>query len=197
MDFRELIHARRAIRAYSQREVDEATVNALLHAAVQAPSAMNAQPWGFAIIQDTARLKRYSDRAKALLLAMKPEAKASQYRPMLQDETFNIFYDARTLVVICCKERSPYADADCWLAAQNLMLAACDMGLGSCPIGFAVPVLNERDVKQELRIPPNGAAVAPIIVGYPREPSRPVPRAQPTLFSWYQSDGPGMDQNQQ
>ena len=184
MDFRELLHTRRAIRAYSSRNVEETTVNALMGAATQAPSAMNAQPWAFAIVQDAATLKRYSDRAKALLLAAEPDTKTRHYRSMLQDENFNIFYDATTLIVICCKERGQYTAADCWLAAENLMLAACDMGLGSCPIGFAVPVLNDREIKQELCIPSNGEAVAPIIVGYPRQPSNAVPRAVPTVLSW-------------
>lgn len=188
MNFDELIHARRAVRAYSPKNVDEATVSALLHAAVQAPSAMNTQPWGFVVVQDAATLKRLSNRGKALLLAAHPatdpEGKTRRYDAMLRDERFNIFYDATTLIVICCRNRGRYSDADCWLAAQNLMLAASDKGLGSCPIGFAVPVLNERDVKQEFHIPPNGAALAPIIVGYPREPSPPVPRADPVILSW-------------
>ena len=188
MHFNELMHARRAVRAYSTKKVEDATVNALLQAAVQAPSAMNAQPWGFAVVQDAATLKRYSDRAKALLLSAAPsadpEGKTRRYATMLRDESFNIFYDATTLIVICCRERGTYSDADCWLAAQNLMLAACDAGLGSCPIGFAVPLLNDPELKQELGIPVKGAAVAPIIVGYPRAPAPEVPRQAPVVLSW-------------
>jgi nitroreductase len=51
MNVTEAIFARRAIRAYSSREVDEATIRMLLRAAVQAPSAMNRQPWLFSIVQ--------------------------------------------------------------------------------------------------------------------------------------------------
>jgi nitroreductase len=180
----EVIRARRAVRAYTAKKVDDETIRALLGAAVQAPSAMNAQPWSFAVVQDAACLKRYSDRAKALLLAAPAEAKSRRYEGSLRDDTFNIFYDAGTLIVICCKERGPFTDADCWLAAENLMLAACDMGLGSCPIGFAIPALNSRDIKEELHIPPAGAAVAPIIVGYPSSLSQPVTRAEPRVLSW-------------
>lgn len=189
MNFTEVIHTRRAVRAYSAKRVGEATVNALLRAAVQAPSAMNLQPWAFAVVQDPARLNRYSDRAKALLLDGGADAKTKRYEGMLRDKSFNIFYDATTLIVICCNERGQYTDADCWLAAENLMLAACDMGLGSCPIGFAVPALNDRSIKEELHIPPSGAAIAPIIVGYPSTASNPVPRAAPRILSWIK-DGP-------
>ena len=52
-------------------------------------------------------------------------------------------------------------EADCWLAAENLMLAATAKGLGTCCIGFAVGILNTEEVKRELGIPEDGAAVAP------------------------------------
>lgn len=184
MQLIEAIDARRAVRAYATQQVDEATVRALLRAAVQAPSAMNAQPWAFAIVQDRAQLKRYSDRAKAMLLAGAADPKTSRYTEILRDEHFNVFYDASTLVVICVDERGTYTDADCWLAAENLMLAACDVGLGTCPIGFAVPLLNTEEVMRELGIPREGAAIAPIIVGYPRAAMGREARREPRVLSW-------------
>jgi nitroreductase len=178
------MYARRAVRAYSPRTVEESVIRSLLTAAVQAPSAMNGQPWAFAIIQEVGRLKRYSDRAKAMLLDASPDSKTRRYDAMLRDDRFNIFYDATTLIVICAAERGPYTEADCWLAAQNLMLAAADSGLGTCPIGFAVPVLNTAEVKTELHIPESGAAVAPIIVGYPSATPPAVARNAPRIVSW-------------
>jgi nitroreductase len=77
-----------------------------------------------------------------------------------------------------------FVTADCWLAAENLMLAACAMGLGTCCIGFAVPVLNAPDVKRELGIPADVTAVAPIIVGVPRDATPPVPRKGPDVLRW-------------
>jgi nitroreductase len=62
------IYARRAVRAYEAVQPDEALVRALLDAAVQAPTARHLEPWGFVVVQDKALLKRYSDRAKAMLL---------------------------------------------------------------------------------------------------------------------------------
>ncbi len=185
MNVSEAIHTRRAVRAYQSRSVEPAVVEALLTAAVQAPSAMNAQPWRFVVVQDTARLKRYSDIAKQLLLARDHgDNKAASYRDLLAAPEFNIFYDASTLIVLCAGERTPFSDADAWLAAANLMLAACEAGLGTCCIGFALGVLNTPEVKQELRIPPEGVAIAPVILGYPAAPSPIVPRAAPRIWSW-------------
>ena len=184
MNVIEVIHARRAVRSYTPRVVADDTIRALLAAAVQAPSAMNAQPWSFVIVQDRARLKRYSDRAKALLLESPPDKKTRRYDEMLKDETFNVFYDAGTLIVICASDGGSYVQADCWLAAENLMLAACDAGLGTCCIGFAIPVLNTAEVKTELQIPTETVAVAPIIVGYASGTVDAPARAQPHVLSW-------------
>lgn len=185
MDVLEAIRARRAVRDYLDRPVTADTVHSLLQAAVQAPSAMNRQPWRFVVIQDKARLKGYSDRAKALLLAnQKLDQKTRVYRDLLSSEAFNIFYNATTLITVCVEERGPFSDADAWLAAENLMLAACDAGLGTCCIGFALGILNTPEVREELHIPVAGAAVAPIIVGYPKEIPPAVPRDNPRILAW-------------
>ena len=186
MQVLEAIHQRRAVRDYLERPVADETIHALLQAAVEAPSAMNRQPWRFAVIQDAVRLKVYSDLAKQhLLLQMASDAKASHYRELLEAPEFDIFYNAGTLIVICAEAPGKYADADAWLAAENLMLAACDMGLGTCPIGFAVEVLNTPAVKHELHLPPGGVAIAPILVGYPRETPKTVPREAPKILVWH------------
>jgi nitroreductase len=187
------IRQRRAIRGYRPEMVGKTTIEELLGAAVQAPTAMHLEPWGFVVVQDKRRLARYSDRAKAKLLEQGRNADAMVHAgdphphghlAMLADPAFNIFYDAGTLIVICRKTSGAFADADCWLAAQNLMLAATAKSLGTCCIGFALPVLNEPDIKRELGIPQDGAAVAPIIVGWPRATPAPVPRKAPDVLVW-------------
>jgi nitroreductase len=185
MNLAEVISARRAIRSYTSQPVDEGTIRNLLSAAVQAPSAMNAQPWAFAVVQNAQQLARWSDRAKVLMLERSAhEPKTRRYSEMLQNPSFNIFYDASSLIVIGVRERGSYTDADCWLAAENLMLTACDAGLGTCCIGFALPFLNTPEAKAEMSFPPSGAVVAAIIVGYPRAAVPAVPRNPPQILSW-------------
>jgi nitroreductase len=185
MDVLEAIQTRRAVRSYLPEALTEPTVRKLLHAAVQAPSAMNAQPWKFVVVQDRAKLARYSEQAKALLLARAgTDPKAERYLPLLSDPAFNIFYDAGTLIAICADPSSIYAQADCWLAAQNLQLAALAQGLGTCCLGFALGVLNDPEVKRELGISEGTAVIAPLIVGRPRAKPPAVPRAEPVILSW-------------
>jgi nitroreductase len=64
------------------------------------------------------------------------------------------------------------------------MLEACELGLGSCPIGLATGALNTPAVKHELAVPEIGAAVAPIIVGYGTAEVPAVPRTAPRVLSW-------------
>lgn len=185
MNVTEAIHTRRAIRSYLPREVDQAAVQTLLEAAVAAPTALNQQAWLFAVVQDRGLLRRWSDDAKRILLDQaSADAKTRHYNPRLLDPEFNVFYDAGTLIVIGAPARQPYTDADCWLAAENLMLAACEAGLGSCPIGLAVSLLNTPAIKREMFFPEAGVAVAPIIVGYPNGQPPLIARQDPHVAAW-------------
>jgi nitroreductase len=188
----EAIRERRSVRAYRPGQPADAVILRLLEAAVHAPTAMHAEPWGFVVVQDRAALGRYSERAKAMLLGPAEMAVGwgsvaaphPEHRARLADPAFNVFYDAGTLIVVCRRGDGAFADADCWLAAQNLMLAATAEGLGSCCIGFALPALNTADLKRELGIPAEGAAVAAVIVGTARDAAPPVPRKPPQVLRW-------------
>jgi len=194
MTVAESIRSRRAVRAYAPTPVERATVMKLLEAAVLAPTAVHEEPWVFLVIQDRALLRRLSDRAKAMAIqaatgheqALDAPARARQRRhqELLSDPDFNIFYDAGTLVVICARPMGPFVAADCWLAAENLMLMACAMGLGTCPIGFALPALNTREARAELGIPAELEVVAPIIVGIPSGSPPPGQRKPPQVSAW-------------
>jgi nitroreductase len=97
---------------------------------------------------------------------------------------FNIFYNASTLIVICGEPVGPFVAADCWLAAENLMLAAHSMGLGTCVIGSALLALNEPDVKSELAIPDSYSAMAAVIAGVPSGDAPPMTRHEPKVIGW-------------
>jgi len=187
MSVTDAIYTRRATRSYLPKQIDKEAVHTLLAAAVQAPTAMHEEPWAFAVIQDKDILKRLSDTAKALVIkeAHGDHSKlAGHATHLVGSADFNVFYDAGTLIVIYGKHMGPFVVADCWLAAENLMLAACSMGLGTCVIGFAVGALNSSAWKAELGIPAEMTAYAPIIVGVPSGVTPPVPRKEPEIVTW-------------
>jgi nitroreductase len=185
MDVLHAIYRRRAVRDYSSKRVGENSILALLYAATQAPSAINVQPWAFCVIQDKPLLKSFSDRAKGLMM----ESPASRrfppdLRKMLTDQAYNIFYNASTLVVIYAKPIGEHPDWDCCFAAQNLMLAAEDAGLATCPIGLAWTLFDHPEIRSDLQIPTEYVAVLPIIVGYPAAQTPPPERKEPQILSW-------------
>jgi nitroreductase len=187
------IFLRRSVRAYTQQTLDEPTIRALLDAAVQAPTAMHAEPWAFVVVQDRATLRRISDRAKGSwvkeaahyrdLHARVDAEMTSAFIERFASPDFCVFYDASTLIAIGARP-GPFVIADCWLAAENLMLAACALGLGTCCVGSAVPALNGPETRSELGIPSDVEVIAPIIVGVPSEPSTDVSRKDPNILSW-------------
>ena len=176
----EAIRDRRATRAYTARPVEEVEVRTLLDAAVQAPSARNLQPWSFAVVQDRALLREISEQAKRQL-AHDPHWK--QALP-LGDPGFDIFYGAGTLIVICSQAEGFCPVGDCYLAGQNLMLAACGMGLATCPIGFARDVLQTGPMRKKLHIPAGERPVLPIVVGHAEGAERATLRAAPRIRAW-------------
>jgi len=189
----DLIYQRHAIRSYTPERIDDVRIRALIDAAVHAPTAMHQEPWRFAVVQNSAVLKSISDRAKEMAAAsakahgnlLRPHgAPADGIASPLADPAFNIFYDAGTLIVICANPVNEFVAADCWLAAENLMLAAAGQGLGSCCIGFAVAALNTPEGKRAAGIPADLTAFAPIIVGVAKGSVKRSPRNPPVLVSW-------------
>ncbi len=185
MELMDVINARRSVRAYKPDAVEKSKIEKIIAAAVQAPTGMNQQPWVFGVIQDAAVLDDYSERTRQFLLSKVGEWEwLAGYADYFANPEFNVFYHAPALVVIYAKNASPLATTDCTLAAENMMLAACELGLGSCWIGFSAFVLNTPEVKRELGIPEGYVAVAPIIVGYPAGPIPAPEKNPPEVMYW-------------
>lgn len=181
MDVTEAIYGRRAVREFTTEPVDETALRQLVDAAIQAPSAVNQQPWLFTIITDKELLARVSNEAKAHMLRTSAAALASHhFLHILNDPKFDIFYGAPVLVVISAAG-GPWAVEDCSLAAENLMLAAHATGLGTCWIGFAQGWLGTPDGKSALKLPDTDLPVAPIIVGHPKSVPSAVSRKPPRI----------------
>ncbi|HTT08043.1 MAG TPA: nitroreductase family protein [Gammaproteobacteria bacterium] len=181
------IQQRRSVRSYTADKLDRDTIDALLKAAVRAPTAVHQEPWSFVVVQNPKTLRRLSDRSKALFLEEAHRThldRGGHALDVFEKPDFNIFYNAGTLIVICGPESGPFVVADCWLAAENMMLAACAMGLGTCVIGSAVTGLNTPEIRAELGIPAGMRAVAPIIVGVPGDKGSATSRKEPRILAW-------------
>lgn len=181
MELMDAIRGRRAVRSYSDTAVMTETIKRLVEAAIQAPSAINAQPWHFTIIRNGASLDRISHAAKSHML--RTTAADIPMREHLEDPHFHIFYRAPALILISARDVD-WACEDSALAAENLMLAAWEEGLGSCWIGFAQRWFETDEGKRAVGLPDGYIPIAPIIVGVPRGALPPVPR-KPAEIQWF------------
>lgn len=186
MELMKAIYGRRAVRHFTPRDVPREVIAALAEAAGQAPSAMNSQSWAFGVFKGLELLKDYSERAKLHFLEVfcpgsDPDVRM---REVLTKPGYNIFHDAGTLVVIYAKpNHDRFAIGECYLAAQNFMLAAYDLGLGTCPIGFAQSWLDLDEVKSEQGIPASYSAVFPLVIGYPDGAPEDPQRSKPEFLN--------------
>lgn len=182
-----VIRNRRAIRNYLSKKVTEETIQSLIDFSIQAPSAMNLQPWSFVVIKNAKILEEISEEVKKRLFSNPDFSKASEHGLyFLSDRDFDIFHGASTLIVICADkkgEKKFNPDSDCFLAGENLMLAAVGMGLATCPIGLATDLLCEPEISKKLGIPVESVPVLPIVVGYASEKAPYVGRSPP-IIKW-------------
>ncbi len=150
MDFQELIRKRYSVRAYKRDPVPEEKLQQVLEAARLAPTAANRQPLRFIILRTEGREKelkriyRYDwlSQAPLVIIACAVEAEA-WIRP----------------------DKRNYSDVDTTIAMDHLILAAADLGLGTCWIAyFDTPVLKEI-----LQLPAGVEPIALTPLGFPAD----------------------------
>jgi nitroreductase len=188
MEFLDVIRSRRAVRDFKPDPLAPQILRRVIDAAIQAPSAMNDQPWRFSVVTDAAMLERMSAAAKRHLLGcLHVLPKPDHFRDLFSDPQLHLFHRAPALIVISADSENPWVSEDCALAAENLMLAATEMRLGSCWVGFAQAWLNALEGRQMLGIPLSHRVVAPIVLGIPKASPPAVPRRAPDIV-WVGED---------
>jgi nitroreductase len=168
--FSELLQKRRAIRDFEEREVPSKIIDEILQESTLAPSASNNQPCRFVVVQCRKTIKALSDESKANLLYDHAEKKiklAPDYITFLQNENFNVFYNAPCLIYIVGAKSVDSLDVDAALAASYIMFSAVARNLGTCWVALGANI-RDPQLKGELGISDNHRIVAPIILGYPK-----------------------------
>lgn len=180
MELSTALFGRRSTRNFTSVPVTDAQLKELIKAATFAPSAMDEQACHFTVITKGALLRKISSEAKAHALEeFGQESHIDHVRQTLGDPQFDILYGAPALVVISAPESARWAVEDCALAAENLMLAAVGMKLGTCWIGFAQDWLATPEGRAAIGLRKDLLPVAPIIVGHARTPMPAVERREP------------------
>ena len=147
----ELIITRRSIRKYKNKPVGRNELNAVLKAAMYAPSARNQQPWHFIAID--------SIPVKEKIM------KAHPYASMLAEAPLAILVCGDTAL-----EKSPgYWPIDCSAATQNMLLAAHSLGLGGVWLGVHPRQERKDAIRAIFSLPSNIEPFAVVALGYPGE----------------------------
>lgn len=149
------ISTRKSIRKFdASKEVDSATVEKLLKAAMCAPSAMNKQPWEFFVVRDAEKL-----------------AALAQANPFCR-----VGNGAKLAIVVCGNTDNglpgrgkEYWIHDCSAATENLLLAAHGLGLGAVWTGVYPGEERIASTRAILGIPEGYEPLNIIPIGYPAE----------------------------
>ncbi len=168
---------RRSVRRYNDKSVSKAIIEQIIEAGRFAPSSHNSQPWRFVVITDRKLIKELSDMVKkwyrnllrlsAVLKfnkSIKKISESAKKRVTTDKDLF--FYDAPLLILICAEPKG-FALVDCACAAQNMMLAARSLGIGSCWIGFADRAFRSRKLLDKAEVPKELKVMASLVFGYP------------------------------
>jgi nitroreductase len=163
-DFYELVKHRQSTRAFdTSRTVDRDVINRVLEAGRLSPSACNAQPWHFIVVDDPELKDKVADAASARLLGMNHFTKQAPVHIIVVEEKVNLSSGIGGMV----KDKH-FAFLDIGIATAHICLAAEAEGLGSCILGW----FAEAKMKKLLNISENRRVVLDIVIGYPAQPLR-------------------------
>lgn len=129
----ENIMARRSIRQYKQTPVGRDTMNIILECGINAPNGQNRQSWEVRVVDSPALM----DEIK--------EAMAQGHPDMEPKAVKGCFRNAPVMVFIARDPSYDFSAYDCGLLAENMMLSAWSLGVGSICLGSPVRFLTDND----------------------------------------------------
>lgn len=175
-DIFETIMHRRSIRRFEPKQIEETALQQIFQAGLYAPCAGGRQGVIFAVCQDKEVNERLGKikRANSNPRMATATSFVSREQPSIADDPklTNAFYDAPTVITLFAPKNFLFSVDDCAVAAENMMLAADALGIGSCYIGqgwpaFAAPYGQE--ILRQWNIPADHYAVMQLLLGYAKE----------------------------
>lgn len=171
----ETILKRRSVRSYKPEQIDEKQLDTIIQCGINAPSALNRQSWEVRVIQNADLLNRINSRFVENAKGKSLQGSAAK----AQEEGFSVFHGAPTLIIVAKDKSNSYSAVDCGLLAENILLSAESMNIGTCTIGNMASILNDpnsADLLSELHLPDTHEVVFGISVGYKNESPDAKPR---------------------
>jgi nitroreductase len=201
MELEKIIHERHSTRAFLDKPVPKEIIERLLFLSTKAPSAINLQPWEFTVVMGEERIRLskvlvksmrerniscgpgavrplpeyFMDRQRKLMDCILPYLeKGIPFQDFINEGSCN-FYGAPTAIIFTIDQAFSKARlVDLGITIGYMVLAAYNIGLGTCPIGLISAFADE--IKDRLNIAEEKDVVMGIGVGYP-DPDSPVNQA--------------------
>lgn len=136
----ETIMTRRSIRQYKPQAVEREKMQTIVKCGINAPNSMNRQAWEVRVVDNPDYINGVTELYK------KANPKAAE------DSTFkNMFRNAPTVVFIGRDTKSESSPFDCGLLAENMMISAWSMGIGSCCLGTPARFMRSPEAAEYLQ----------------------------------------------
>ena len=159
---------RRSVRAFTEQEIPREMLETVLQAGLWAPTGKNAQSWRFTVLHTPERIGELSAALEAA------GANSAAFR------------SKKVLILLSNDRDNDDGAQDCSCAAENMMLAACSLGLGSVWLNALMRMGDAPQVRAALRnfgIPDEHKVWASIALGYPAANPAAPPRKQ-DVIAW-------------
>lgn len=160
-----VIRERRTTRKFKSEQIKEEELQAIIEAGIYAPSAHNKQSWNFTVVQDAKLIEELNIEAKKAAKNFPDEI----IQKMANNEKFNAFYNAPTVIIVSGDEKGIMPQVDCAAATENMLIAAEAIGIGSCWNGFVSILFNSEkaaEYKEKLNIPEGYSPYYAVLLGY-------------------------------
>ncbi len=188
----QFLASRRSIRTFSKKPVEHHKLLKLLEVACRAPSAKNAQPWHWLVVEDTAQVRRLAGMVidwVRLIMKQRPDMAEQMKLPRVLKAWENgderICRGAPHVIVVHGDKDWPFGSEDGALALCHLDLYAPTMGLGTCWGGYLYTAANNYPpLSEAMGIPSGHRAYGAMMVGYPKFKYPRIPLRNPPRVVW-------------
>lgn len=157
MTFLELAKVRYSVRSFKDQPIEDEKIHSILEAGYVAPSAHNNRPQKIYVAKSEGARKKLASVCRCT-------------------------FDAPVILVVCydrSRERKSsmnpgygFGETDAAIVCTHMMLAASDLGIGSCWVGM----FNKQQVSEVLDLPENVTVTALLPIGYPADNAKPAPQ---------------------